>query len=520
KSSTALDYTFQVARAREDRPQTLTLLFRQSAMDFNYDVSQEDRPHYAVTKGAELDASKFAYNSLRQQTRHVLDDDKSGRINASHAFAVGSLSGFVKVGASARLKDRQSADTSNRFLATFKAGAPAPSGPVTLATIQGESRTSHFLDGSYTFGPQASASAARTFWDSYRTSLSQDVPRSIVESSSGNFSVGEDIYAGFAMATVDAGALRLIPGVRIENTRQDNTGYLVKQAGTNVTVTPQTRATTYSNAFPSLTARWSVDDQTSIRGALTTSLVRPAFGSMTPFITIPDGNNVVASIGNPDLRPTRALNLDLMAERYFRSVGYVSAGVFHKKLDDFIFQAQRAVAPSDNLGPTVITLSQPVNGATGTLTGYELAWQQNLTFLPGLMSGLGVNVNYTRTSSSTTLPSREGTKSRLPGQAGNAANLGLFYEYGRLSLRGGYNFSDQYLEVVGATTQTDIYVASRGQLDVSGGLRLTPQASLFVETNNLTNQPLRRYEGRSERGWAPGNEYYRSWGMMGIRIQP
>jgi hypothetical protein len=36
-------------------------------------------------------------------------------------------------------------------------------------------------------------------------------------------------------------------------------------------------------------------------------------------------------------------------------------------------------------------------------------------------------------------------------------------ESGRLALRGGYNFSDQYLEVVGTTPQTDIYVASRDQ---------------------------------------------------------
>ena len=137
-----LDYTAQVARAREDRPQTLTMLFRQSAMDFTYDVSNEDRPHYTVTKGAELDASKFAYNSLRQQTRHVLDDDKSGRLNASRQITLGSVSGLFKVGVAARLKDRTSADTSNRFLATFRAGAPAPTGPLTLGSLQGQSRTS------------------------------------------------------------------------------------------------------------------------------------------------------------------------------------------------------------------------------------------------------------------------------------------------------------------------------------------------------------------------------------------
>ena len=520
QGATSLDYTVQVARAREDRPQTLTMLFRQSSMDFTYDVSDENRPHYTVTKGAETDPSKFAYTSLRQQTRNVLDDDKSGRVNISHPFVFGSATAMLKFGASARLKDRSSVDTSNRFLNTFKTGAPAPTGPVTLASLLGTSRTGHFIDGSYTFGPQASAPATRTFWDQYRNSINQDVARSAVETNQGTFTVGEDVYAGYAMMTVDAGRLRVIPGVRIEHTHQENTGNLVKQAGTAVTITPESKTSSYTNAFPGVTARWSFDDATAIRGAVTTSLVRPAFGSLSPFITVPDGNAVVASIGNPDLKPTRALNLDLMLERYFRSVGFVQLGVFHKKLDDFIFQSQRAAAATDNLGPTVITLSQPINGATGSLTGFEVAWQQNLTFLPGVMRGLGVNANYTRTNSSATLPSREGTKSRLPGQAGNAANLGLFYEYSRLSLRAGYNFSDEYLEVVGATQATDIHVASRGQLDISGSLRLMRQATMFMETNNLTNQPLRRFEGRSERGWAPADEYYRSWGMIGVRIQP
>ena len=262
---------------------------------------------------------------------------------------------------------------------------------MTLATIQGTSRTRHFLDGSYTFGPQASASARATFWDTYRHSLNQDVPRSTVESTQGNFNVAEDVYAGYAMATLDAGSLRLIPGVRVENTRQENTGNLVKQAGTNVDghaadddqELHRTRSRRSARAGRSTIAR-------PCAARSTTSLVRPAFGSMTPFVTIPDGNDVVASIGNPDLKPTRALNLDFQVERYFRSVGFVSAGVFHKKLDDFIFcRAALGASPRDNYGPTVITVAQPVNGATGTLDGYELAWQQNLTFLPERPVGPG-----------------------------------------------------------------------------------------------------------------------------------
>jgi TonB-dependent receptor len=263
-----------------------------------------------------------------------------------------------------------------------------------------------------------------------------------------------------------------------------------------------------------------VNDRSIVRAAITKSLVRPNFSDLPPAVDIPDGAGVTASIGNPDLKPITSLNFDLMVEHYLPTVGFLSAGVFHKDLTNYIFTETRAATSADGYGPTVESVEQAQNAESGTLDGVELAWQQNFPMLPGLLRGLGLNANYTLTTSSTTLPSRnDGTKARLPGQAGNAANVGLFYDYSRLELRLGYNFSDSYLEVVGESQQTDIYVAARGQLDFSGGFQLTSGAKLFFETNNLTNQPLRRWEGQSARSWQPGNEYYRSWGMIGVRIQ-
>lgn len=518
-SNTLVDYSAQFARAREDRPNTLTMAFRQSSMDFTYDVSDENLPHFTVTKGAELDASKFAYNSLRQQTRHALDDDRSAKVNISTPVQVGTASVIFKFGGSARLKSRSALDSSNRFLATFKTGASTPTLPLTLASVQGSPRTKDFLNNDFTFGPQADADKVKEFFNTYGSSLNINAAQSQVESNQTNYDLDENVYAGYAMATVDAGKLRLIGGARVENTDQDNSGYYVRLVGTTVTITPQLHSSQYTNVLPSITARYSLSDRSIIRAAATTSLVRPNFSDFAPSTNIPDGTVVTAQIGNPDLKPIRAVNLDIMVEHYFGSVGFVSAGVFHKSLKDYIFVAQRAAVAADNFPSNVTLVAQSQNAESGTLNGFEIALQQNLTMLPGLLRGLGVNTNYTRTTSSTTLPSREGTKARLPGQAGNAANVGLFYDYARLSLKGGYNFSDKYLEVIGGSAATDIYVASRGQLDISGSFRVTPNAKIFVETNNLTNQPLRRYEGRSDRSWQPGNEYYRSWGMAGIRIQ-
>ena len=42
------------------------------------------------------------------------------------------------------------------------------------------------------------------------------------------------------------------------------------------------------------------------------------------------------TIGNPELKPTISYNFDLSGEYYFKSVGLISAGIFAKKIDDFI----------------------------------------------------------------------------------------------------------------------------------------------------------------------------------------
>lgn len=518
-TGTQVDYTLQRATALEDRPNSLTMVFRQSAVNFTYDVSDEDRPVVSATSGAPLDPARFNYNSLRRQTRDVDEDENTGRLNVSQPFRIGSIAGTIKAGALVRDKDRTSVDSSTRFLTTYRAGQPTPTLPVTLLALAGPARTTNFLDDRFVFGPQASARSVRDFYEAYKGALAIDTAASRFETNQGTFGIGERVAAGFGMATVDVGRLRLVGGARVERTSQTSTGNDVKRAGQVVTITPVSNTREYTNLLPSLNAKFEVDPQTIVRAAITRSLVRADFNQLAPTVNVPDGTNVVATIGNPDLDPIRATNIDVMVERYFRTVGYISAGYFHKQLTDYIYTVQRPVVADDGLGATVTTVAQPQNSEEGKLDGFEVAWQQNFPWLPGPLSGLGLNANYTKTTSSTTLPTRPGIEARLPGQAGNAANVGAFYDRGAVALRIGYNFADRYLEIVGATASTDIYVESRNQLDLSGSMQLNPRTKLFFEANNLTNQPLRRYIGKPERSWQPGNEYYRSWGMIGLRVQ-
>ena len=408
-------------------------------------------------------------------------------------------------------------DSSTRFSALSEPDRP-PDTARDAGGTRGPPRTYNFLDNRFVFGPQASARRPRFLRD-LQDIAERRYRASKYETNQGSCGIREKVTAGYGMATMDIGPLTLIGGARLEHTAQTTTGNTVRRAGQAVTITPVSISRSYANVLPSLTGKYAVDEQTLVRAAITRSLVRPDFNQMAPTVNIPDGNNVVATIGNPELDPSRPPTS--MSWWSVTSAPWVRVrGLFPQEPDRLHLPGAAPRAASDNLGSTVQSVSQPQNSEKGTLDGFEIAWQQNFPWLPGPLSGLGLNANYTKTMSSTTLPTREGIKARLPGQAGNSANAGVFYEKARVAVRLGYNFADRYLEVVGDDASSDIYVASRMQLDLSGSVKINAQTKLFVETNNLTNQPLRRYIGKPERSWQPGNEYYKPWGMVGLRIQP
>ena len=70
------------------------------------------------------------------------------------------------------------------------------------------------------------------------------------------------------------------------------------------------------------------------------------------------------TIGNPELKPTVSYNFDLSADYYFRSIGLISAGIFYKKIDDFI--VDQVSTNYEYQGNTYTRFTQPKNAATPT----------------------------------------------------------------------------------------------------------------------------------------------------------
>jgi TonB-dependent receptor len=219
-----------------------------------------------------------------------------------------------------------------------------------------------------------------------------------------------------------------------------------------------------------------------------------------PFLT----GSVTA--GNPFLKPTSSDNFDVTAEYYFGNGGQLTASLFYKRLKNVIVGNQfSSVVP---IGSSTANINgyQPVNSsATGKIKGFELSYQQNFEFLPGLLSGFGLQANYTYVDSTgvpqSTLSSTDpnvaaGNVSNIPGDgfqlqglSKHTFNIVPYYEKGAFSMRAAYSWRSQYLltlrDVI--TPFDPIFQRAYGQLDASIGLKINEHLKLGIEGVNLLN---------------------------------
>ena len=111
------------------------------------------------------------------------------------------------------------------------------------------------------------------------------------------------------------------------------------------------------------------------------------------------GHHVSIGSGSPEAircccRPPRSA-WTLSFEWYFRG-GYVSAALFNKDLKNIITTGDQTFGQITLDGQTVdVVYNGQVNQTTADLHGFELAYQQFYDQLPGWMSHLGIQANYT-----------------------------------------------------------------------------------------------------------------------------
>jgi TonB-dependent receptor len=340
-----------------------------------------------------------------------------------------------------------------------------------------------------------------------------------------NFKLSNDIVSGYAMAKLDtmvAGInVRSNVGLRYEHTQQqtESTQLLLGQPSRIA------RTSDYGEWLPSVLIAADLTDKLVLRGAYYRSFVRPQPRQVSPSTVISGGGTLFnVTLGNVGIKPFTADSFDASVEFYNRPGGVFSAAAFSKRISGLIapITDRSLLCPADGggfgLGPlrlvgdscqstTLVSAGQPVQVVVGgninsaqpiTVRGIELSVQQNFDWLPGFLSGLGGQVNYSLTDVKGR--ASNGTEAILPGVSKHVVNLIGYYETKLFGIRGTYNYRSKYDLAAGGTfAGAARQVKARGQLDASASLNITGNVSLTADAFNLTNAKRIEFENNERK---------------------
>jgi TonB-dependent receptor len=329
-----------------------------------------------------------------------------------------------------------------------------------------------------------------------------------------NFDVQEEQLAGYAMATwTPADTFELVGGLRVVRTDTTVFGQVLETNTTTRTseLVDVEGGRKYTSLLPQVQFRWSLRDDLDLRGAITRTFARPDFGNLNPGGTFAEHDLEFFS-GNASLKPTYANGIDLSLEWYPGDIALVSAGIFYKDITDPIFQSSSVGTFRDVSG---VRFFRPENGDDAKLWGAEFAFVKQFDSLPGWMQYLGINANLTLMDSEMKISGRAGDVA-IPRQADLLYNVTAYYDDGNLALRLALNHKDEFIEEHGASSSFDSYYGKYTSLDFSASYVFDDHWSVFLELNNLTNEPLKYYLG--EPGRPLQVEYYELRGQLGVRF--
>jgi TonB-dependent receptor len=466
------------------------------------------------------DNSQYEFDEVSYGSSLAKDRNITGKFEIGIPYTMKNSSGLVKFGGKYRGKKKSYIITQD----VYEANGGVP----TLDNFDEAPIKDEFLEGRYDMGRPLYMSAFNQYFNANPGLFELDVEAKSIDEALEAYDAEENVMAAFAMARHQFRKLMILGGVRYERTsvNYNSKDVVIDGSGDLSEIVPVSGTSNYDFVLPQFQARYQLGEYTNLRAAATYSYARPNFSEIIPAQEINIEDNV-ATLGNAALKPTGSLNLDLMIEKYFSNVGVVSAGIFHKSLNDFIYRRVQFNVPYPSTGTPIvpsIDVVQAQNGNDAQLTGIELVFQRKLSFLPGFLKYFNIYSNYTYTHSKATIQSRDASSNkpnateiiRLPGQAMHVGNVALAYETSKLLVRIAANFNGEYLSEVGGSPDQDLYVNRRLQLDLNASYSINTRFRVFAEFLNLTNQPYESYFGNKD--VTAQREFYSWWTRLGLKF--
>ena len=309
-------------------------------------------------------------------------------------------------------------------------------------------------------------------------------------------------------------------GVRQVQTVLEAEGYSSTGSGTLVTGENE-----YMDTLPSMNLALEPVEDLILRFGVAKVMARPQIGNtlagtnyLVPTTSLAaTGPNFTATIGNVKLEPFRATTYDLSVEWYFAPESLLSFAYFYKDIDTYIQILRQDLAYSalTGLNPsafapafctgactpsTIFQLTAAVNTEGGPLKGFEISYQQPFRFLPGALSNLGVQLNYTHVESeidycANALCTAFQTED-LVNLSPASWNATLYYEDDAFSARVSAASRDGYIQNVPGRNGNAIEGKMETlNIDASASWQISEQVELTFEALNLTDEENHQFVG-------------------------
>jgi outer membrane receptor protein involved in Fe transport len=94
-------------------------------------------------------------------------------------------------------------------------------------------------------------------------------------------------------------------------------------------------------------------------------------------------------------------------------------------------------------------------------------------------------------------------------------NLSLAFENSKFFVRASMNYASEALDELSGDAYEDRYYDEQTFVDVNANYKVNDKLSIFAEGKNLTNQPLRYYQGIQQRTMQI--EYYNLSWTLGLK---
>jgi TonB-dependent receptor len=355
----------------------------------------------------------------------------------------------------------------------------------------------------------------------------------------------EKLGASYVMGQFNVGSnLSLVAGVRWEQIKGFYSAYTLfsngsNQNGLNGVPAWRTIDAVHADYFPSVNLKYNATENVQLFGAYYTSASRPNFSDLAPLVDYSITGNNINATGNPYLGPALVNNFDIGGSVFSNEIGLFTADFFYKEIKDLPYdmpgympssygRSSIVGAPSDMLNrlPPVAYfdtayLNQTANQNTSCIIpinnpenayarGIELSWQTHFWYLPGVLSGLVLDLNVAFMSSNALYPyfnnatikkdstlsngswkytfynaylTRSGSLLNMPDAVYNAI---IGWNYLGFSSRVSFKYQGKTLANIYPTySAADTYYKGTSLVDIILKQKLTDHLSIFADFVNI-----------------------------------